>query len=238
MPAVYVEKFGGFIADNPNIDFVRCDGRVFAYDKVSTSGFTNGNETLTINGGQGSFPLAYLDTTKTLEFTFEIADFDMEMFEMANATSLTNGDYGTVETKLYDVDANLKITIPFECKTGSVKINGFVEDTTASAGKFAVTVTAAAAATAGSTEVAFYTGDVAANDTIRVSYQRRIVNAERMNVKTTSTSSKGALYAHYPVYSDGSNCVDAAVKAWVHIEIPRVRATALPGMSSSYKTAA
>lgn len=61
----YVERFGGYIADNPNIDFVRCDGRVFDYDEVNTSGFTNGAETLTITGGQGAFPLAYLDTTKT-----------------------------------------------------------------------------------------------------------------------------------------------------------------------------
>ena len=27
----------GYIADNPNIEFVRCDGRVFSYDEVNTS---------------------------------------------------------------------------------------------------------------------------------------------------------------------------------------------------------
>ena len=28
--AGYIEQIGGYIADNPNIDFERCDGRVFS----------------------------------------------------------------------------------------------------------------------------------------------------------------------------------------------------------------
>ena len=39
-------------------------------------------------------------------------------------------------------------------------------------------------------------------------------------------------------YSDGTSCADAAVKGWLHMYIPRVRVTALPGFSSSYKQAA
>lgn len=244
---VYIEKFGGYIVDNPNIDFERCDGRVFSYDEVNTSGFTNGSETLTINGGQGAFPLAYLDTTKTLEFTFDISNFDMEMFEMANAGGLEEGDFGTLETALFDVDASHKITIPYECQAGSIRITGLEEATaegaTASAGKFVVTVTKGTvtsgqtAGTAGKTEITLDQGDYETGKAVRVSYKRRMVNAAKMTVKTNSTTAKGALYAHYPVYSAGSDCTESSVKAWVHVFIPRVRVTALPGMSSSYKSA-
>lgn len=38
---IYVEKYNGYIADNPNIDFVRCDGRVFSFDEVNTASVTN-----------------------------------------------------------------------------------------------------------------------------------------------------------------------------------------------------
>ena len=235
--AVYVEKYDGYIADNPIIDFVRCDGRVFFFDEVNTSGFTNGSEALTITGGQGAFPLAYLDTQKTLEFTFDISNFDMEMFEVANAASITEGDFGIVETARYDVATGLKVTIPYECQAGSVKVPGFEEAQADAEGKFVVTITAATANAAGSTEVVFHTGDVAIGDTLRVSYKRRMVNAAQLEVKTTTTTSKGTLYAHYPVYSSGSDCSQANVKAYMHIFIPRVRATTLPGVSSTYKGA-
>lgn len=235
---IYVEKFGGYIADNPNIDFERCDGRIFSYDEVNTSGFTNGTETVTINGGQGGFPVAILDTTKTLEFTYDISNFTTEIFEMANAVTGADADYGTRETKRYDVTTGLVITIPYEVKAGSVKITGLTEVAdTVTSGKFKVAITASGTDTAGSTTITLDAGDASVGDTIRVSYIRRVVDGHRVSVKTTSTTAKGELWAHYPVYSSGFDCSEAAVKGWVHINIFRVRVTATPGISSSYKSA-
>lgn len=234
---IYAEQFGGYIADNPDIDFERCDGRIFHYDEVNTTGFTNGAETLTITGGRSNFPLAILDTTKTQEFTYEISNFTMEMFEMANAVNGTEGDYGTLETKRFEVETGLKITLPFECKTNSVQIRGLTEATEGAAGKFTVTITAATAETDGKTEITLNASDATVGDTVRVSYRRRMVNAQQVMMKTTGTTARGSLYAHYPVYSAGMDCTEASIKAWVHIEIPRVRVTALPGFSSSYKSA-
>lgn len=34
----YVEKLQGYIADVPDIDFTRCDGRLFHFDQVNTAG--------------------------------------------------------------------------------------------------------------------------------------------------------------------------------------------------------
>lgn len=63
--AVKIDQLNGYIADNPNIDFERCDGTVFSYDEVNTASMTNNSNVITINGGQGNFPLAYIETDKT-----------------------------------------------------------------------------------------------------------------------------------------------------------------------------
>lgn len=54
--ATYIPQYDGYLADTPNIDFERCDGTVFSYDEVSTAGFTQTNNSLTITGGQSNFP--------------------------------------------------------------------------------------------------------------------------------------------------------------------------------------
>lgn len=62
--AKYIEQVGGYIIDNPNIDFERCDGRVFSYDEVNTASINFNQDNVSINGGQSSFPVAIIDTTK------------------------------------------------------------------------------------------------------------------------------------------------------------------------------
>lgn len=162
------------------------------------------------------------------------------MFQAGTATQVKEMDVGTLETKLYEVDESKKITLPFEVQANSVKIRGLKQaaSETAATGEFAVKITASAAQTSGSTEITFAEGDVTAGQSIRVSYRRRVVNAQVISNATNSTTAKGSLYAHWPVYSSGTDCTDAAIKGLLHVYIPRVRATALPGFDSSYKSAA
>ena len=234
---LYIDKYNGYLADVPDIEFLRCDGTIFAYDELSSASMTAGHNMITITGGQGNFPLAYIDTDSTLEFTFESAQFKLDIFEMANAAKLVEGDFGTLESARYDVEAGLKITLPFEIKEGSAYIRGMEEASAAAAGKFKVEITASAAQTAGATVITFYEGDVTVGQTVRVCYKRRIVAGAKVPVKTTSTTAKGELFAHWPIYSSGDNCADANVKGILHLHIFRVRVTALPGFSNSYKSA-
>lgn len=234
---LYLEKYNGYLADVPNIEFIRCDGTMFAYDELSSASLTAGHNMITITGGQGNFPLAYIDTDSTLELNFESAQFNLEIFEMANGTTTVEGDFGMYESNRYDVESGLKITLPFEVQTSSVKIRGLAEDTTAATGKFTVAITASGADTAGSTVITFYEGDVTVGQTVRVGYKRRLVSSAKTPVKTTSTTAKGELYCHWPLYSDGTSCADAAVKGIIHLHIYRARVTALPGFSNSYKQA-
>lgn len=162
----------------------------------------------------------------------------MDMFSMANAENPVEGDVGTLETKRFEVEDGLKITIPYEVQEGSVKIRGMEEAEEAAAGKFATKITTATAEADGKTEITLNAGDATVGDTIRVSYRRRVVDAQTLTVRTNGTTAKGALYLHWPVYSAGSDCTESSIKGYLHMYIPRVRVTALPGFDNSYKSAA
>lgn len=195
MAVYYVEKLKGYIADTPNIEFERCDGTVFSYDEVNTASMSDSSESLTINGGQSNFPLAIIDTSRTLEFTFDSSAFTLDMFAMANASTIKAGDaaYDTLESKLFEVSGNT-IEVPYKVTDGSVKITGFEVADAAATGKIAVKVEADKAT------VTFAEGDVKDGDTIRVSYRRVLgENANVVTVSTKSTTAKGALYSHWPV---------------------------------------
>lgn len=203
---LYIEKYNGYLADVPNIEFVRCDGTVFAYDELNTASMTAGHNMITITGGQGNFPLAYIDTDSTLEFTFESSQFTLEIFEMANGVQQTEGDFGMLESNRFDVEAGLKIEIPYEVKQGSVIIRGLEEAQTAASGKFAVSITASTASTNGKTEITFNEADVTVGQVVRVAYQRRVVGSSKVPVKTTSTTAKGSLFAHWPLKNELRLC--------------------------------
>ena len=235
--AIYIEQCDGYIADNPNLDFERCDGEVFSYYEVNTANMSNTANVQTITGGQGNYPLAYIETDKALEFTFASSQFTLDMFAMANAAKAIEGDVGTLETKRYEVGTGQTVTLPFEVQEGSVKIRGLALADEAAAGSFSVNITAATADAAGSTVITLAADDATAGDTIRISYRRRVVGAQRVQVRTDSTTAKGALYAHWPVYSSGTDCTESSIKGWLHLYIPRVRVTALPGFDNSYKSA-
>ena len=131
--------------------------------------------------------------------------------------------------------------MPFEVQTGSVRIRGLEEATgegaAAATGKFTVVITDATEQAAGATVITLHESDATVGDTLRVSYRRRVIGAQRVTVTTKSTTSKGAFYAHWPVYSSGTDCTESAIKGWLHLYIPRVRVTALPGFDNSYKSA-
>lgn len=214
--------------------FNRCDGKKFAFDEVSTSSLSNTANALTITGGQGAYPLAYVDTDRALELTFASAQFSLDIFQIANAAPIMDGDFGSLESGLYNVSEDHKITLPFEVKQKSVTINGLEEADGGAPGKFTVTITTTPKP---STVIELDEDDAKVSDHVRVFYRRRINASSHLEVKTDTTSARGELWAHYPVYSSGTDCTDAARKGMIHIFIPRVRATALPGFESNYKTA-
>ena len=124
------------------------------------------------------------------------------MFAMANAVAIKQADVSTLESRLYEVAEGLTVTIPYEVQAKSVRISGFDEAEAAAAGKFSVQITTGETP---STVITFADGDVEADDVVRVAYRRRVNGASVATIKTNSTTAKGALFAHWPVYSSGTD---------------------------------
>ena len=232
--AIYVRKFNGFIADVANIDFRRCDGTVYSCTTATATNMAPTANSISITGGQGQYPIGFIDTDRGLECSFTNAMFDGDMFEIANAGTAVDGASTTMETKKYLVETGSKIELPFEVDTASVYIRGLVNggETTAAAGSFSVKYES------DKTVITFASGDVAVGDEVYVSYDRKIANAHEITIKTNTASAKGEVWMHWPVYSSGTDCTEAAIKGYVHVHVYRVRVTALPAIDSSYKTAA
>lgn len=231
--AAYIKKFGGFIADVANIDFKRCDGTVYSCDTATATNMTPSANSISVTGGQGQYPIGFIDTDRGLECGFTNARFDADMFEITNATTAEDGEVSTFETKKYSVVAGPKIEFDFEVTADTVYIRGLEASTSeATTGKFKVE------SSSNKTTITFAEGDVAVGDEVYVSYERKIANAHNIVVKTNTASAKGEVWMHWPIYSDGTDCTEAAIKGFVHVHVFRVRVTALPAIDSSYKTAA
>lgn len=198
--AVYVPKYKGYIADAANIDFKRCDGKIYSCREATATSITPSGDALTINGGQGLFPLAYIDSARGLDCSFTNAAFDMDMFEITNATNADDGDSCTLETKKWAVVTGNKIEMPFEVDTTTVYVRGLELTTgTVEAGKFT------AAYADNKTTLTFAAADAPVGNEIYVSYNRRIASAHVVSVKTTTGSARGEAWYHFPVYSSGTD---------------------------------
>lgn len=242
--AYYVPKYNGYIADVADMDFIRNDGTPFSFKEATATSVSQSADNLTINGGWSIYPLAYIDSGRSLELTFTSAQFTMEMFELANNTTSTSKDYGVYESDLFSVvssgePAALTVTLPFEAQAATIKIRGleYVAGTTPSTGKFVVANNAgnpsATPPTATTTVITFASGDVLAGDEIRVTYKRRVSSAEVLTVRTDTTTARGEMTLHWPIYSSGGDTDHSTIKGYVHMHIPTARVTALPGFDTS-----
>lgn len=196
---------------------------------------------LSITGGQGQYPIGFIDTDRGLECSFTNAMFDGDMFEISNAGTAVDGDSYTLETKKYSVVDGPKIELPFEVDTNSIYIRGLsltaATDGPAE-GMFKAAVSTSADGEAKTTTLTLNATDASVGDEVMVSYKRRIASAHDIVVNTNTASAKGEVWMHWPVYSSGTDCTEAAIKGWIHVHVYRVRVTALPAIDSSYKQAA
>ena len=198
--AVYVPKFQGFIADSANIDFKRCDGTIYSCATATATSMTPTANSISITGGQSQYPIGFIDTDRGLECSFTDAKFDADLFEIVNAGSAVDADSSTVETKKYAVKTGGTIELPFETDATSVYIRGLELTTgTVETGKFTASVSG------GKTTLTLSTDDVAADDEIYVSYNRRLADAHQITVKTNTATAKGEVWMHWPVYSSGTD---------------------------------
>lgn len=169
-----------------------------------------------------------------MEFTYTDAQFNADIFTVSTTAKNVSEDYGILEAGVYIVADGLKIELPFEVQESATKINGltYVAGTTAEKGKFTCKVAEK------KTTITFATDDVTAGDQVQIMYRRRIANADVTKVLTTTGSARGELVITYPVMSAGDDCTAAAIKAYYHIHVYRVRVSARPSLDTSRGSAA
>lgn len=238
----YIEQFGGYVADTAYIDFIRCDGTSYHYDKTTTTAITRTTDSININGGHSMSPLATIATTSTIEITFASAQWDLTMFEMANAVKQEDRDTDVREANLFSVETGLVVKVPYEINMTNfyIPLTDFAITSAAPtvSGQVQAAYTEPTASAGPVTTLTFFAGDVTVGQSVLVSYNRRVIDAHIVSVKTDSATSMGELWAHWPVYAGGEDCTDASIIGWIHMRIYRVRVSAPPGMDTSYKTAA
>ena len=221
----YIKPIDGYIVDVPNATFIRNDGKIFYYNKLASCNFSPSVEPMEINGGQGLYPLASIPTGASAEVTLTSAEFRADMFVLAHNVDATEAtDEAFYETKRYDVETGLTITLP----VGATKpyVRGFEVAAIAAAGKFSFATN----------KITFFAGDVAVGDTIMVTYEI-VADGTLIPAGSDGATASGSLQLEYPVYSGSGDTGESARKGTLILTIFRVKATTLPGFDSSYKTA-
>ena len=156
---------------------------------------------------------------------------------MANAAPIkTGGGQYTLETRLFTIPNDLELYFPYQTHqdTKYFHIKGLKLGSTGNSGTFDVRWYGEQLRP----HLRFSSDDFKPGDTVRISYMRSLMNASTVTALTSSKTASGSLYAHWPVYSSGTDVNQSAIKGYLHLTIPRVRVTALPGFDSSYKSAA
>ena len=223
--ATYVEAFRGYVADVPKVIFKRCDGKKFMFDELTAATVTPNMSPMEINAGWSLFPVAVLPGQSTFEMSITSGKFDADLFSMANATEYTsNASYAMPTSERHEIASN-KITLLETPIEGSVSIRGMEEVDTApqTTGTFQVDGKDIkfAAAEEGTIEVIY--------DYTKTVYEAIIDNR---------SSAIGEASCIWPVYGSGDDCSESSIIGYYIVKVFRARITTVPGMDTSYKSAA
>lgn len=227
--ATYIEKFGGYIADVPKVVFKRCDGKKFLMDELTAATVTPTINTTEINAGWSLFPVAVLPGQSTFEMSFTSGKFEAEMFSMANKTEFEHRGGQDEKTYAFPRDerheiVDNKITLIETPVEGSIYIDGMEEvEATPELGQYTV---------AGKV-ITFNAGE---SGTIQVLYDSLIEAYEA--IITNKEAAIGEATAIWPVYGSGDDCTESSIIGYYVVKVFRARVTTVPGIDTSYKTAA
>lgn len=224
MPNVYNNVLKGYVADVPKVVFRRCDGKAYAFTELSSATVAANIETMDINGGWSLFPLAVLPGNSTFTMSFTSAQFDADMFAMANKTEYAeNSNYELDTNERHEPDANHQIELINTPVANSVYIAGLEPITTQSG-----TITAGHYLINGKTITFSADDDI---DFVDVIY--KYVKPAYEAIVTNKESAIGEASAIWPVYGNGDDCTDSDIIGYYVVKVFRARITAIPGMDTS-----
>ena len=236
--ATYNAALKGYIADVPKVIFKRCDGAVFAMDELTSATVSANIDNTEVRAGWSLFAVAVLPGQSTFTMSFTSGKFDARMFSMANKTEFSeNSSYVMPTLEYHEVSAEHTITLLENPISGSVKIPGLEEtEDTPTTGKFKVTTTTTGSGGDAKTVglITFYEGDSFPQMEVIYEFTKTVEEA----IITNKESAIGEATAIWPVYGAGDDCSESSIVGYYVVKVFRARVTTLPGVDTSYKTAA
>jgi hypothetical protein len=227
--------YGGFVVDAFDVLLITSDN-VHQVITGSEASVDYTGELITINGGQGFYPLTKIDSAKNIEISISDSQFSMNGLAMTTGGTLAEGaktvrKWGTA----YTVPASTyQIVVPDAIAVAAdVKIMGLTYNATATptTGNFSVGIGALTSTITFNSEMEgkivypAYTITTSAADTAY------------LTVDDLDASVSGALYMNFPIYGDVDSANNGTIVADGYIYIPKVKITTSSKMGSSVKSA-
>jgi len=227
--ATYNNALKGYVADVPKVIFRRCDGHAYSFDELTAATVSANIETIDINAGWSLFPVAVLPGSSTFEMNFTVGKFDADLFAMANKTDYkTNSNYAVDTAERHEPDASHQIELLQTPIEGSIYIANMEPITTQSG-----TVTSGHYLINGK-KITFSADDDIDYVDVVYQYTKEVQEA----IVTNKESAIGECSCIWPVYGSGDDCTESSIVGYYIVRVFRARITAIPGMDTSYKSAA
>lgn len=198
---------------------------------------TNTDNSTAVYGGWAKSPIGYIEGDSTMEISYTDAMFYQDMFSVSSAgTVVATKDTAVRGGGVYTVKTGLIIELPFQVNLSTIQIHGFDVQATGTAA--ANKPVAAYDSVNKKTTITFASGDATVGDDMIVTYERRVAAADVATVTTSGGSSRGSLTMTWAVMSDGSDCSQASIVGFLHLQVPRVMVTTRASLDTSRGTAA
>jgi len=240
--ATYNAALKGYVADVPKVVFRRCDGHAYAFTELTAATVTANIETIDINAGWSLFPVAVIPGNSTFTMNFTCGQFDADLFAMANKVNYAkNENYALDTTERHKIE-NTTITLEHTPLEDSIYIDGMEPITTTTgtvtAGHYLIngkTLTFSSADSIDFVDVIYqYSPFADATQEEKTAGLKTVYEA----IVTNKESAIGEASAIWPVYGSGDDCTESAIVGYYVVRVFRARITTIPGMDTSYKSAA
>lgn len=225
--ATYNSSLKGYVADVPRVIFKRCDGKKYYFDELTAATVSANIDTLDVNAGWSLFPVAVLPGSSTFEMNFTSGKFDADLFAMANKTEFSqNSNYELDTSERHELDTNHEIELLQTPVADSIYIAGMeaTSEQTVASGKYKVD----------GKKITFSADDDIDFVDVIYAYVKEVQEA----IITNKESAIGEAAAIWPVYGSGDDCTESSIGGYYIVKVFRARITTLPGMDTSYKSAA
>ena len=167
----------------------------------------------------------YLPGQSTLEMSFTSAQFDADLFAMANGEDFKESKTYTVPVTEYLTSVAGVMTTSQLPIANSVSIPGM-----------SITGDFTGTQNANNATITITNNSQIPDQLYEVTYE--VAKSVYVSEISNKKSAIGSLVARWPVYASGDEEDAAGVKGYVGMKIYRCRATAMPGFDTSYKSAA